>query len=153
MEINAKVQEAYDFINKAAVKNDNGSYTVKLKDYNSYMDTQGLPEQTMQAVRDANANWNSALYLKAADVLKDNIEAAKKAGEDVTKVSAKVITNVYNGREEITLKAQKTFPNPSNPGAAVVKHAVLSLDIDQTRSIDKSLMEGVQEDIKRILGA
>lgn len=152
MEINEKVQEAYDFINQKAVKNDNGSYTVKQKDYLDYMNTQGLPEQVMKSVRDANTNWNNAVLIKTADVLKDNIEAAKKAGEDATKATAKVITNIYDGRIECTLKAQKTFPNPSNPGAAVTKYAVCSLDIEQKRSLEDEICKSIQADIEKILG-
>lgn len=152
MELNAKTKEAYEFIKANSTKNENGSYTVKQSDYLKFMDGQGVTKQILESVRDNNTAWNNGMYLKAADALKENIEAAKKAGEDATKATGVVTTNVYNGQIKMKLQASKTFPNPSKPGVSVVKTAVGGLTIEQNRCLDQSILTETEEDIKKLLG-
>lgn len=144
---------AAEFFGNTGTVKDSGNRSINKTDYYKFVkDNYGLEKSVLETAATADRAVIAGAIDVASAALKDKVEAAKKAAEDVNDLRTSVTVARPDGAIDVTVLASRTSNNPQS-GQKTTTHGAVQLRIRAKHQMNKSQLEEVKDSItKAVLG-
>ena len=142
-----------EFLEQNGTVDENGVTSLTLKDYRTFLGDHGVTKDIQSKMTEVETEVTTGLCLYNAKKLTEKVEELKKDGKlDEAKkaeVSTRLTTNT--GTRRVRTVASQTYPIPGSTDKCT-KTMVVTDTIKMTRSVDKEIVKGLEDEMKKLLG-